>query len=195
MNIFYLHSNPKLCAQYHVNRHVTKMIIEYSQILSTSHRVLDGIPAKGVGKKRPKKLLILPDEDYQIDDQTGLVVDHVPVCHRQTHVNHPSSIWARKCDANYLWLVELLECVHAEWIYRYDHPANKIHKAYRFHSFLKNPPKNIPKGRFTAPTPAMDDVYKIGDSLSSYRNYYVHGKAHLAKWKKRDIPAWYKAAC
>ena len=42
MNIFYLNENPELCAQEHNDKHVVKMCIEYAQLLSTAHRVLDG---------------------------------------------------------------------------------------------------------------------------------------------------------
>jgi hypothetical protein len=41
MNIFYLHDNPRICARYHNNKHVVKMILEYAQLLSTAHNVLD----------------------------------------------------------------------------------------------------------------------------------------------------------
>jgi len=41
MNIFHLDKNLKLCAVYHCDQHVRKMIIEYAQMLSTAHRVLD----------------------------------------------------------------------------------------------------------------------------------------------------------
>lgn len=41
MNIFYLHHNTKICAEMHVNKHCVKMIVEYAQLLCTSHRVLD----------------------------------------------------------------------------------------------------------------------------------------------------------
>ena len=44
MNIFYLDQDPKVCAYYHCDRHVHKMVSEYSQILSTSYRVLFGEP-------------------------------------------------------------------------------------------------------------------------------------------------------
>ena len=45
---------------------------------------------------------------------------------------------------------------------------------------------------FTEPTPAMPDEVKIpGDSIASYRNYYINNKSHLANWKKRSIPQWY----
>ena len=42
MNIFYLHKCVNKCAKYHVDKHVVKMILEYCQLLSTAHRVIDG---------------------------------------------------------------------------------------------------------------------------------------------------------
>ena len=44
MNIFYLHKKPEISAQLHCDKHVVKMIIEYAQMLSTAHRMLDGRP-------------------------------------------------------------------------------------------------------------------------------------------------------
>jgi len=35
MNIFYLDSDPKLCAQYHCDKHVVKSVLETTQILCT----------------------------------------------------------------------------------------------------------------------------------------------------------------
>ena len=38
----------------------------------------------------------------------------------------------------------------------------------------KTPPINIPDKPFTGPTPAMPDYCKVeGDSLASYRKYYM----------------------
>jgi hypothetical protein len=80
-----------------------------------------------------------------------------------------------------------------EYTYRYG----KVHKVERdclAYVLLKNVPKNIPKSAFTTPTPAMPDEVKIaGDSLASYRNYYIKNKTHLASWKKRNVPEWYSA--
>ena len=42
MNIFYLDKNPQSAAAMHCDKHCVKMILEYAQILSTAHRVLDG---------------------------------------------------------------------------------------------------------------------------------------------------------
>lgn len=45
MNIFYLSSDPVECAKWHYDKHVVKMILEYSQLLSTAHHLLDGTPS------------------------------------------------------------------------------------------------------------------------------------------------------
>lgn len=42
MNIFWLDDDVRLCAQYHCDKHVVKMILEYAQLMSTAHHVLDG---------------------------------------------------------------------------------------------------------------------------------------------------------
>ena len=42
MNIFFLDTDTKQCAKYHCDKHVVKMIVEYAQLLSTAHRMLDG---------------------------------------------------------------------------------------------------------------------------------------------------------
>lgn len=52
MNIFYLDTDVRLCAKWHADKHVTKMILEYAQLLSTAHFVLDG---KQVGYKPTHK--------------------------------------------------------------------------------------------------------------------------------------------
>lgn len=41
MNIFYLDESPFRAARYHCDKHVLKMIIEYAQLMSTAHRILD----------------------------------------------------------------------------------------------------------------------------------------------------------
>ena len=41
MNIFYLDKDCVTSAKYHTDKHVVKMILEYSQLLCTAHRLLD----------------------------------------------------------------------------------------------------------------------------------------------------------
>ena len=181
MNIFYLHNDPKICAELHNNKHVVKMILEYAQLLSTAHRFLDGYLVDGRSPSgRKKKLYILTDHrDY-----------HLYVA---THINHPSAIWVRQTDKNYRWLHMLLHCLCAEYTYRYG----KVHKVERegLLGVLHTVPKYIAQGDFTEPTPAMPDEYKVsGNSVRSYINYYVGAKKHLASWKKRQTPEWFTYA-
>ena len=181
MNIFYLHRDVDTCAEMHNDKHVVKMILEYAQLLSTAHRVLDGVITEGVSPTgRKRKSYVLSDARENI-------------LYSATHINHPSAIWVRKTHQNYMWLAELLEMLCGEYTHRYE----KTHKVERdgLMQLLKNEfPRNIPLGPFTQPTPAMPDEVKIaGDSIKSYRNYYINNKAHLASWKKRSTPGWYNA--
>ena len=50
MNIFYLDKDTKTCAEMHVDKHVVKMIVEYAQLLSTAHRMLDGVKTEARSK-------------------------------------------------------------------------------------------------------------------------------------------------
>jgi hypothetical protein len=50
MNIFLLSRDVEKCAQYHCDKHVVKMILEYAQLLSTAHHVLSDKPPEGIYK-------------------------------------------------------------------------------------------------------------------------------------------------
>lgn len=177
MNIFYLHHDPKTCAEMHNDKHCVKMIIEYAQLMSTAHRLLDGVPyldktANGRSIKRWR----MGDNDME----NGLM--------KASHINHPSNVWLRQSKENYKWLLVM-------WVYllkEYTHRYGKHHACESRLEFLVESPKNIPKVPFTSPTPAMPDTYKVmGDSIASYRNYYLGGKQHLASWKNRPVPEWF----
>lgn len=169
MNIFYLDSDPIKAAEYMVDKHVVKMIVETAQLLSTAHRVLDGKLIEG-----NKKVWVLPD-------------DRENVLYKTTHVNHPSAIWCRESNNNYNWLY----CHFLALLGEYTHRYGKIHKCTELSLWLRDPPHNIPISWKTQATPAMPDEFKVpGDSVKSYRNYYRVGKASLHRWTKRDVPSW-----
>lgn len=185
MNIFYLHKDPKTCAQMHVDKHSIKMILEYAQLLSTAHRVLDGTQSVGLSTSgRKQTRYVLPD-------------NRETVFYSATHINHPSAVWVRQSVYNYMWLTNLLRELCIEYTYRYG----KVHKCERdglvrmLHDCV---PDNIPLNKlFTEPTPAMpDDVKVAGNSILSYRNYYISNKTHLASWQgkvnSRTVPEWFK---
>lgn len=178
MNIFYLHNDPRTCAQMHNDKHCVKMILEYAQLLSTAHRFLDGHPDHRLSTSGRKKTV------YVLADHRDTTL------YSATHINHPSAIWVRQSYNNYFWLSELLIELCKEYTHRYG----KVHKVERdgLLNELLHAPKNINlSAPFTEPTPAMpDDVKVLGDSIASYRKYYIQNKAHLAKWKNRPVPCW-----
>lgn len=79
MNIFYLDHSPYVAAMWHGDKHVSKMLIETAQMLSTAHHVLLGEKANNLGLYKP------------------------------THINHPCNKWVRENSANYRWAFKLLE--------------------------------------------------------------------------------------
>jgi len=176
MNIFYLHNDPIECATMHNDKHVVKMILEYGQLMSTAHRVLDGEEyydktANGRNIKR-----------WKLSDEREAIM------WKASHIMHPSGVWARANRSNYNWLFYLWHACLKEYTHRYG----KNHSAERMKPHLIIAPDNIPEGKFYEPTPAMPDKYKVtGDSILSYKQYYIGDKQHLASWKKRDVPNWY----
>lgn len=176
MNIFYLHSDPKVCAAMHNDKHVVKMILEYAQLLSTAHRILDGKLVEGVSKSGRKA------KRYQLANERDAVL------YAATHANHPSAVWARQSDKNYDWLFALFQ----ECLNEYTHRYGKVHSTSRLEVWLASQPVHIPQGEFTEPTPAMPDEYKVaGDSVTSYRNYYLNDKVKMSRWTNSPMPTWF----
>jgi hypothetical protein len=175
MNIFYLDKDTKICAEMHVDKHCVKMILEYAQLLSTAHRVLDGHESTTLSVSGRKKKV------WTIGDHRDDVI------YSATHINHPSAIWVRQSDKNYSWLFEMFQSLLKEYTYRYG----KNHACEKLLWALEVRPNNIPRGIFTEPTPAMPDHYKVaGDSIQSYKNYYLGDKTRMFSWKNRETPSW-----
>lgn len=187
MNIFFLSYDPRQAAQWHLDKHVVKMVTETAQLLSTAHRILDGklilIPStKREG--RFKRHWQLPGEPTPVDDSdlSGLL------CYRATHPNVPLNLWVRQSSSNYNWLYQLFLELLKEYTYRYG----RVHACSKLIDFLASPPKNIPRLVFVDPPAAMPDKYKInGDIVESYKRFYVGAKHEFAKWKVRPKPEWY----
>lgn len=160
-----------------VDKHVVKMILESAQLLSTAHRVLDGI--ESVGKSptgRKQKTWTLGDAREN-------------VLYKSTHVNHPSAVWTRKSVENYNWLVEHFYALGDEYTYRYG----KTHKSFAgdLAYMLQSPPKNLTEYDMTVMPSAMADEFIVDeDPIINYRNYYKIGKARMHSWKNRQPPEW-----
>lgn len=185
MNIFALSEDPQEAASWHNDRHTVKMIVEYAQLLSTAHRVLDGtlvvLPMRqSTGRIVNKKVW----QFKQLDDP------RCGILYKATHINHPSSIWVRQSKENYEWLYRLWLALIDEWRSRFNH--SKTHKCEELKELLATSPTNIPVNGKTPVALAMPDEYKISDDpVICYRQYYKLGKAHLAKWRGKDAPPWF----
>ena len=182
MNIFFIDSDPQKCAEWSVDSHCVKMILEAAQLLSTAHRYLDGVPVieertLASGRKRNHT-------NYVLNDHRD------PILYAATHINHPCAIWVRDCHINYAWAWRYLQ----EHCYEYTHRYGKIHKveASGLLDALNVIPNRIRCGEYMTAVPnAMDAKYIISkDPIENYRNYYKHGKTHLHKWKNRQPPKW-----
>lgn len=184
MNIFFLSLNPKTCAIWHCNEHCIKMILEYFQILSTTHRYLDG-ELYYSKSKNGRKLKRYRLKNKHMEEKL----------YKATHINHPSVKWARQSRENYKWLYKLTVFLCMEYSRRYK----KVHASeLRLIECLCCYPKGIPKNiSFSAPPLAMPEEYKvtleiptIKESIESYRIFYNYSKIKFATWKQNEIPWW-----
>ena len=180
MNIFYLDKDPAECARMHCDKHVVKMCIEYAQLMSTAHRVLDGYQYTALTKNN-RKIARWGLDDHEMD--MALM--------KASHINHPSNVWLRASKHNYIWLHRMWVYLLKEYTYRYG----RHHACENYMTHLYLLPMNIPDVPFFEPTPAMPDDCKVpGNSLKSYHKYYVEKKSYFAKWKNRQIPGWFNRA-
>jgi hypothetical protein len=165
MNLFILSLCVKECAEYMFDKHIYKIILEAVQMLCTAKQLLE------------------PEYENKIK--------LYKICHK----NHPVTIWIRTSLENYMWTISLVESMHEEWKYRYNHPAEKTHSSFLVAMYLKEhapPVSAFPQTGLTKFALAMPNKYKVDDPIQSYRNYYRgEEKRRLASWKKRELPPWW----
>ena len=154
MNIFYLHECPDKAARLQYNKHVVKMILESAQMLCTAHHCYG--------------------DKYQ--------VENVP--YKQAHLNHPSTIWARRSKATYMWLFKHMMGLGYEYWLRYGKQHLSISKCSMF---LSKPPVHIQGEEFVQPPQAMPDEYKDPCSIQAYWNYYI-GEKHVVVNLNKEKP-------
>lgn len=200
MNIFTLSINPFEAAAYHCDKHVVKMVVEYAQLLSTAHRLLDGRrELVELPNGRQQEVALLPGETVNhisVLATTKLnttktrhkVGIHNPVCYNVSHANHPCARWTRETDANYHWLAQLLRSVLQQYTARYG----RVHGTQRVEDFLSRAPRNIRRDTMTPFVQTMPDEYKQEDAVEAYRDFYAGEKSRFARWTAPStVPKWY----
>ena len=180
MNIFYVDRDPVKAAQMMCDKHIVKMILESAQMLCTAKRVLDGTPYEDKtknGRKIKRWRLENPNEEA--------------IIYKAGWFRHPSTVWVMKSAYNYIWLYKHMMAMNDEYKLRYNHTKDHL-AVEKLGELLRQPPKNINvRAIDTDATPAMPDECIVpGDSVASYRKYYIMKKNRFATWKT-NIPTWY----
>ena len=174
MNIFYLHKEPEVSARLHCDKHVVKMIIEYAQMLSTAHRMVDGEQYYGLSKNG-RRIARWRHPNSNLEN----------VLYKASHINHPSAVWVRENAIQYQYMYDLFVALCDEYTYRYG----KVHMTdSKLRDVLNNIPDNMPLGDWREPPQAMPDDVKSESSLDAYHKYYREYKRSFAKWTNRDVP-------
>jgi hypothetical protein len=173
MKIFYLDADPNVAAQYLIDDHINKMIVESAQMLANCF---------------PDSMLVSAPKT-----QKGNVRKH-------SYYNHPCSKWVRSSVHAARWL-----CNHAA--------AMDWERHYRFNSerhfsidFIYWAAENLcaVMGDDDHPMPAPAEAFKdyplchvSGNSVQSYRNFYMLAKRFdksgkpMDIWTRRGRPAWW----
>jgi hypothetical protein len=180
MNVFVLDNDPIISAQQHCDKHVVKMIIESAQMLSTTHRMLDGKAERrpSVSGKTMQQYYVLPDERENL-------------LYKAVHKYHPCTVWTMETNENYSWHWKLFDALCDEYSYRYG----KTHKTDELlREELLHTPKNISKGPMTKFPLAMksNPECMFDDPVKSYRAFYKTKQERFKMaWTKRETPSWF----
>jgi len=180
MNIFYLDEDPTICAEMHCDKHVVKMIIEYAQLMSTAHRMLDGKHYIDSSSGRRIQRWRLPTAEME------------SVVYKAGHVNHPSAIWVRENAVHYQYTYDLFTSLCDEYTLRYG----KVHLTdSKLRDCLNILPNNIDLCAWRYPPQCMPDDVKVKSNVvSAYHKYYAKYKKDIAKWTARPIPYFMEVA-
>lgn len=181
MNIFFLDKRPDDAAEMHCDKHVCKMLIEYAQLMSTAHRIIDGTEYYSKTKNgRAIKRWLHPDPKLE------------GILYKASHINHPSTIWTRSSKQHYDWLFRLFRMLSAEYTFRYSRGDLKFHMTWnKLGKILETAPKNIKNNGWEDPPQCMPDHCKDKDVVKAYRNYYIQEKKLFAKWEYNEKPKWF----
>lgn len=103
--------------------------------------------------------------------------------------NHPSCLWVKEADANYMWLHEHLVALIQELEYR----RGTIHSMSANLKVLEKGALFLPKKDIT-PFANCTPYKNIADVIEAYRSTMIYKWEHDGKnptWSKRSPPEWY----
>lgn len=154
----------------------------------------DGRPVKEVLRLNAQQHLNswvgkLQVEAVQIMSASNLIHNY-PCAYAMSHGRNNLNIWASECLENWILLYYYVEALEEERHYRY-HTGGVYHKSYLAMKKMRPSPNMKRNGKPTLPPCAMPDKYKTRSLITSYRNYVIGEKQHIAYWGNRDEPEWF----
>jgi hypothetical protein len=184
MNIFYLHSEPSKCAEYHCDKHASKMTVESAQMLASAYYAVMGF--------RSKKEAVA-DWGRVMETFQGFPRKHSDGTENPYGIgyfHHPCTKWARESLDNWYWLLELGDSLADSFQERYQ----KEHGCKRILQWMRDNPPKLTSNGFTEPPRCMPDYLKEDatlDTVQAYREFYIREKK-FAVWNKSvTTPTWF----
>lgn len=166
MNIFALHKDPQICAEYHCDKHVVKMIVETAQMISTTfehygeHKIY---MLKPVFKNHP--CTIWARQSYE--NLHWLIGLGYFLCKE----------YSKRYDKKHKYDGEFYHAVMKDlhFIEKDRFPEQGL---TQFYCAMPDDCKIIFNGRL--------------QPIASYRNYYRNEKRSICKWKLGNVPTWFE---
>lgn len=162
MNIFFLDTDIKKCAEYHSDRHVIKMRVELAQLACSAHYFfpvcdIKEIPYKLTHKNHPSAIWVRESiQNYLYVVNLGL-----QLCNEMRIRFNTKD---QKTENVLIWCI-------------FNIPL------------LRDIQITVPKLGFdTSLSKKANNT--ISDAVENYRYYYYNNKKHLHKWTKTNIPTW-----
>lgn len=160
MNIFYLDTNRHTNVQYHVDRHVMKMPIETTQMLSTVLRERFNVVAPTEG----------PDRIY-----------------KSVYTTHPCTRWVGENYDNFIWTWLFGTALCDEYTHRYGkvHACRQV-----LDTILDLTPRWVASDApiMSYRPKCVRAEFKQYDTVTAYRLQYITTKARLHSWTNRPVP-------
>ena len=175
MNLFFLHHDPKRCAEFHCDKHVVKMIIELVQMLYTAHYILKSD---------------LPEDHYK-----PCHINH-PTCiwirqkiENYTYASQLAVYLAEEYTHRYFKIHGSEK--HARWLNE-NVPVFSKTFTYSENTHLSTN-KHLERLGLSQVPLAMPDDCKLNepDTIQCYREYYMVHKKRFVRWTRRPVPWWF----
>ena len=160
MNIFMLHQEPQIAAQYHCDKHVIKMVLESAQLLCTALNITHGkqvMPYRSSHANHPCSLWVRESRDNAL-----WLVDLAQALNQEYKHRYLRSV---------------------------NHKSWDMLKSSSIRSRLRVLPSvGFTEPALAMPTQYWElDPF---DAVQSYRNYYRGSKADMLSYTRRELPEW-----